>query len=90
MVKNATKLIKWLHVQNPDAILFAGFESALINVGYISHRAPIAVYSKTKLLDELQKRNFSKDDASEYYANYFGSICAGEHTPVIIEDTIKE
>lgn len=90
MSEHVIKLIRLIQIQNPDAILFAGFEAALTNIGYIAHNPPIAVYSKTKLLEELRKKNFTDEDAGEYVAKHFGNICAGQHTPVIIDDTIKE
>lgn len=75
---------------NPDAVLFIGMESALIGLGYIGHADPVAVYSRALIYSKLLSDGLSPEDADEYYFGRFVATCAGEYTPVIVDDMEEE
>lgn len=74
---------------NPDAYLFENMESALIGVGYIGHKEPVAVYSRAKIYAKLLTDGLSDEDAEEYFYGKFVNTWAGENTPVILDDTTE-
>ena len=75
---------------NPDAALFDNMNNALIGLGYIGNADPVAVYSRTKLYDQLLADGLSQEDADEYYSGRFVSYFVGALTPVIVDDTEKD
>jgi hypothetical protein len=74
---------------NPEAYLFDNMDSALVGVGYIGHKDPVAVYSKAKIFEKLAADGLSEDDAAEYFFSKFVGLWAGENTPVILNDTTE-
>ncbi|WP_353208503.1 hypothetical protein [Sphingorhabdus sp.] len=75
---------------NPEAVLFDNMSNALIGLGYIGNADPVAVYSKTKLYEQLLADGLSQEDAEEYYSGRFVRHCVGALTPVIVDDTEKD
>ena len=71
---------------NPEAVLFDNMDAALVGVGYIAHHDPVAVYSKAKIYEKLLADGLSQEDADEYFLGKFVNVCAGELTPVILDD----
>jgi hypothetical protein len=60
-----------------------GLEKALIGVG-TQFNKQIAVYSKAKVLDILQKF-MSLEEAEEYFDYNIAGAYVGEHTPVFLD-----
>lgn len=76
---------------NPDAYLFDNMSSALIGIGYIGYKDPVAIYSKAKIYAKLLSDGLSQEDAEEYFSSKFVGTWVGENTPVILDDiTITE
>ena len=90
MTMEAHSLTAALGDLNPDAVLFENMDEALIGLGYIGHQEPVAVYSKAKIYEKLLADGFSQEDADEYFSGKFTNTWAGEHTPVIFDDTLKQ
>lgn len=74
---------------NPDAYLFENMASALIGIGYIGHKEPVAVYSRAKIYAKLLTDGLSDEDANEYFLSKFVNTWLGDHTPVIIDDVTE-
>lgn len=81
-------IIANLNDLNPDAYLFDNMNSALIGVGHIAHKDPIAVYSKQKMFAKMLADGFSPEDAEEYFSRFVG-VWAGDNTPVIVNDILE-
>ena len=77
-------IIAELNDLNPDACLFDNMETALIGIGRIAHKDPVAVYSKAQIYSKLLADGFSQEDADEYFLGRFMSVWAGDNTPVIV------
>lgn len=75
--------------ENPEASVFDNMAEALIGYGKIGNNGPVAVYSKQKMFAKLQRDGLSIEDAEEYFGK-FVNTWAGEHTPVILEDTFED
>ena len=64
-------------------------ESALVGIGHIEHRLPVAVYSKKALIAAAKEFGIVESDIEEYYNWHFSGIHAGANTPVIIDDVFE-
>lgn len=65
-------------------------DSAIIGLGFVGALSPVAVYSKRQIYEKLASSGLSKEDADEYYVCKFMALWAGEHTPVVLDDTREE
>lgn len=74
---------------NPEAHFFDNMQSALVGIGYIGHKDPVAVYSRAKIYEKLAADGLSIDDAEEYFSSKFVGLWAGEQTPVILDDVTE-
>lgn len=83
-----TAILAELNDRNPDAYLFDNMDSALVGLGCMAHKDPVAVYSQQKILNKLLSDGFSQEDAEEYFAKFVG-VWAGENTPVILNDVLE-
>ena len=84
---DAKRVLNQLSDLNPEAVLLENMNSALIGVGYIADADPVAVYSKARIYNKLLSDGLSPEDADDYYTGKFVSVRAGDHTPVILDDT---
>ena len=68
---------------NPEALLWDGFEAALIGVANRACQPPLALYSVPRCVEILVKRDGMTDEEALEYLN-FNTLCAymGEMTPV--------
>jgi len=89
MSADEQSVISTLNDLNPDAVLFDNMEAALIGVGYIGTRDPVAVYSKAKIYEKLLADGFSAEDADEYFSSKFTNLWAAENTPVVVDDLLE-
>ena len=64
-------------------------ELALVGIGYIGHKLPVAVYSKKALITAAKEFGIADLDIEEYYNWHFSGLYAGANTPVIIDDVFE-
>ena len=71
---------------DPEILLADGFEDALIGYG-TRFSYGVAVYSTSKCLDILMKRDgMTDEEAMEYFTFNVTGAYVGENTPVFLED----
>jgi len=68
---------------SPDAILWDGFDDALVGIGERCGMAPVAVYDRAKCIEALRKDGLSWEDAEEYFCFNVEGCYVGELTPII-------
>ena len=67
------------------AIIYDGFEAALVGFGY-QFNYPVAVYDKERCLEILTERDgMSWEEAVEYFEFNVSGAWVGESTPVFLE-----
>lgn len=82
---------QWIAEHNEEAVLFDGFEDAIIGVAERCGNPGLVIYDAAKCIQILVDRDgMSHEDATEFF--YFNTLgCwAGEHTPLFLwrqEDT---
>lgn len=70
---------------NEEAILFDGYEDALIGVCYQFGRSPVAVYDYQGCIDILMKRDgMNREEANEFFEFNSLGCYAGEDNPVFV------
>lgn len=73
---------------NPEAILFdERLAPAMLGIGYRYFSPPIAIYSKKQIQEILLTSGMTQTEFVEYYAWHIEQLNAGEHTPVVFDDT---
>ena len=81
-------IIAELNDRNPDAVLLDNMNEAIVGLGSVGYHDPVAVYSKSKIIDKLCADGFSREDAEEYFSK-FSNVWAAENTPVILDDILE-
>lgn len=71
--------------QNPHAILFDGYDEALVHIAYRFGMEPIACYDMQKCIKILMKRDkVSYAEATEWFEFNTIGMWAGEFTPIFV------
>lgn len=81
-------IVAELNDRNPEALLLDNMGPALIGIGTVAHKDPVAVYSKKKIFEKMLADGFSQEDAAEYFSKFVG-VWAGDNTPVIVDDVVE-
>jgi hypothetical protein len=78
-------ILDQLEKVNPDAILWDGFEDAVIGFGERCGLGPVAVYSWDSMVQILIDRDEMDEEEAAEYINYniLGAY-VGEYTPIIM------
>ena len=71
--------------ENPEALLWDGFDEALIGIVRRACHPPQALYSAEKCVTILASKGLTIEESREYLD--FNTFCAylGEHTPYFVE-----
>lgn len=70
---------------NPEAILFDGYEDALVGVVERFGVAPIALYDRARCIRVLVERDgMTEEEAEEFFSFNTEGCWAGEHTPAFL------
>lgn len=78
------ELREWITERNEDAILFDGYEKAIIGVAERCSQPPLVVYDGERCIEILMKRDgMDYDDAVEFFNFNTLGCWVGEHTPLI-------
>lgn len=73
---------------NPEAVLFdERLLPAFIGIGYRYFSPPVAIYSKKQIQNILLASGMTATELVEYYAWHIEQLNAGDHTPVVFDDT---
>ena len=74
-----------LQERKESFLLADGLEEAFIGIGYQFH-TPIAIYSKSKALQCLEKEGMNELEAIEYFDYNIAGAYVGDNTPIFLED----
>ena len=79
----ASDILTQLSGENPDAILWDGFEDALVGIGGRCGLGPVAIYDRVKCIEILMSQGLRWEDAEEYFCFNVEGAYVGEQTPII-------
>ena len=70
---------------NPEALLFDGFEDALVGIACQQYKPALAVYDRAKCVEILCARDgMTHEDAEEFFAFNTEGAWLGPNTPLIL------
>jgi hypothetical protein len=78
-----TEIIDELAELNPSAVLWDGFDEALIGIGERCCMEHVAVYDRDKMIEILME-DMSEEEAIEYYEFNILGAWISEHTPILL------
>jgi len=78
------RVVAYLAESNPDAIIWDGFDDAIIGVAMLPGRPQVAVYSRRKLIESLVGLGSSREEAEEHVSHNIEGSWLGENTPVTL------
>lgn len=82
---STAETIAVLAEQNPEALLFDGFEGALVGIARQQNKPPLAVYDREKCLEILCKRDgLTYEEAEECFGFNTEGAWLGPNTPLIL------
>ena len=68
---------------NPEAIMYDGFNAAIVGVVSRCGTEPLALYDRAKCIQILMDEGCSHSDAEDYFCFNVEGCWAGPHTPMI-------
>ena len=74
----------YLADSNPEAVLWDGFDDALVGVGERCGMPPVAIYDRAKCIEVLREEGLSWEDAEEHFCYNVEGCYVGEATPIIV------
>jgi hypothetical protein len=73
---------------NPEAVVWNGFDEAVIGMGERCTLGPVLIYSHSKMI-EILADEMDEDEAAEYIQfNVLGAY-VGEYTPIIMIEEVS-
>ena len=76
-------IIQTLEELNPEAIMYDGFDDALVGVIARCSTEPLALYDREKCLEILISKGATYEEALDYFCYNVEGCWAGPHTPFI-------
>ena len=76
-------IISVLEECNPEAIMYEGFDTALVGMISRAGTEPLALYDRRKCLAHLISQGLSNEQAEEYICYHIEGCWAGSHTPFL-------
>ncbi len=76
-------IVSTLEELNPEAIMYDGFDDALVGMIARCGTEPLALYDREKCLQILMDKGASYEQALDYFCYNIEGCWAGPHTPFI-------
>ena len=68
---------------NPGAIMYEGFDDALVGILARCGTEPLALYDRERCIQILMSKGLTPEDAEDYFCYNVEGCYAGPHTPFI-------
>ena len=79
------EIVEQLSEENPEAVILEDLDNALIGVGRQWARKPVAAYSVSKILSELERvYDCTETDAAEWFGHNIECLGMGDATPILL------
>ena len=83
MSPQAQEIADFLEEMNPDALMYDGFEEALVGYATRCSTLPLALYDRGKCIQILMDQGASHEEAEDYFCYNVEGCWAGPNTPLI-------
>jgi hypothetical protein len=82
-IAKSDEIISVLEECNPEAIMYDGFDDALVGMIARAGTEPLALYDRRKIIDLLIGHGLSNEQAENYICYNIEGCWAGPHTPFL-------
>tara|TARA_R110002072_G_scaffold250480_3_gene409261 strand:- start:255 stop:644 length:390 start_codon:yes stop_codon:yes gene_type:complete len=82
-ISTPADIVSTLEELNPEAIMYDGFDEALVGMIARCGTEPIALYDREKFLKLLMDKGVTYEEALDYFCYNIEGCWAGPHTPFI-------
>ena len=82
-IAKSDEIISVLEACNPEAIMYDGFDDALVGMIARAGTEPLALYDRSKIIDLLIGHGLSDEQAENYICYNIEGCWAGPHTPFL-------
>ena len=82
-ISTPADIVSTLEELNPEAVMYDGFDEALVGMIARCGTEPIALYDREKCLQLLVDKGVSYEEAIDYFCYNIEGCWAGPHTPFI-------
>ena len=82
-ISTPADVVSTLEELNPEAIMYDGFEDALVGIVARCSTEPLALYDREKCIKLLVDKGLTWEEAEEYFCFNVEGCWAGPHTPFI-------
>ena len=79
----SSEIIETLEELNPEAIMYDGFDEAIVGMIARCGTEPLALYDRDKCIKILMDKGASYEEALDYFCYNVEGCWAGPHTPFI-------
>ena len=77
------EIADFLEELNPDALMYDGFEGALVGIASRCSTLPLALYDRSRCIQILVNQGMSHEEAEDYFCYNVEGCWAGPNTPLI-------
>jgi hypothetical protein len=77
------EIIAFLEEMNPDAVMYDGFDAALVGISARCSTPPLALYDRGRCIQILMDKGMTWEEAEDYFCYNVEGCWAGPHTPMI-------
>lgn len=79
----SSEIAHFLEELNPDALMYDGFEGALVGIASRCSTLPLALYDRSRCIQILVDKGMSHANAEDYFCYNVEGCWAGPNTPLI-------
>jgi|TARA_R100000084_G_scaffold9218_1_gene3172 hypothetical protein len=83
------EIADFLEELNPDALMYEGFEDALVGIASRSSTLPLALYDREKCIQILMDSGATREVAEDYFCFNVEGCWEGPNTPLIASFTLQ-
>lgn len=77
------EMISHLKAINPEAVMYDGFDEAVVGIIERCGTGPLALYDREKCIKLLMDEGSTREDAEDYFCYNVEGTWAGPNTPFI-------
>tara|TARA_R100000152_G_C6657327_1_gene97194 strand:- start:118 stop:507 length:390 start_codon:yes stop_codon:yes gene_type:complete len=82
-ISTPADIVSTLEELNPEALMYDGFDEALVGIIARCSTEPLALYDRAKCIQLLVDKGLTWEQAEEYFCYNVEGCWAGPHTPFI-------
>ena len=82
-IPKSSDIVSTLEELNPEAIMYDGFDDAIVGMIARCGTEPLALYDREKCLKIIMDQGVSYEEALDYFCYNIEGCWAGPHTPFI-------